>query len=279
MKKFKKILLSLLIGAFLVGLSHSPALAIEPWDVSGNYDIDFNLTGDPTIYTHDASLAQTGPAVSGSGGYPSVGPQTYSWVITSGSVSGNSITLTMDYTLGAIGTTMNMIGIIAPDGSMSGTWSDNLGGGTRTGDWSTSAGNAFLLIPFECQGMTFDNVIIGTNGANTLNGTAGRDLIVGKGGNDKINGLGGNDCLAGNSGADTINGSSGNDRMLGGDQADVMNGDSGDDRLYGGNQNDVMSGGSGNDILDGQAGANNNLNGNSGTDTCTNGATLTSCEL
>lgn len=279
MNKLKKILITLLIGIFFLGATSSPVNAIEPWDVTGNYDIGFQLTGDPTVYTHDANLTQTGSSVTGSGGYPAVGPQTYSWVITSGTVAGNSITLTMDYTLGAVGTTMNMIGTIAPDGSMSGTWNDNLGGGFRDGTWATSSGAAFLLIPVECQDMTFDNVIVGTNGANTLNGTGGRDLIVGKGGNDKINGGGGNDCLVGNSGVDTINGNSGNDRVVGGDGADVMNGDSGDDRMYGGNQNDVIAGGSGNDTLDGQAGANNNLNGNSGTDTCTNGATLTSCEL
>lgn len=112
------------------------------WDVSGNWQVAFDYLGTP--YTHDMTLAQvmsTG-AVSGSGGYPAGGPYAYAWSITAGSVSGNAIDLTADYTLGAVGTTMHMHGTIAADGSMSGTWDDNYLGGTRTGTWSTASGSA-----------------------------------------------------------------------------------------------------------------------------------------
>jgi hypothetical protein len=80
--------------------------------------------------------------VTGSGGYPAGGPFVYAWTITSGTVAGNIINLTSDYTLGAIGTTMHMTGTIAPNGSMSGTWDDNYGGPTRTGTWATTSGAA-----------------------------------------------------------------------------------------------------------------------------------------
>lgn len=46
-------------------------------------------------------------------------------------------------------------------------------------------------------------VIMGTNAANTLNGTALDDHILGLGGNDVLNGLAGNDILDGGAGNDT----------------------------------------------------------------------------
>ncbi len=113
----------------------------QGWDVTGSWLLDFNLTGDATIYTHDAALAQAGNVVTGSGGFPAGGPYIYAWNVTVGSLSGNAINFTIDYTLGAVGTTMQMTGAVAPDGSMSGTWSDNFGG-ARTGDWVSSAGAA-----------------------------------------------------------------------------------------------------------------------------------------
>ncbi|MDZ4194963.1 MAG: peroxidase family protein [Pseudomonas sp.] len=59
-------------------------------------------------------------------------------------------------------------------------------------------------------------VIMGTNVANTLNGTALDDHILGLGGNDVLNGLAGNDILDGGAGNDTLDGGLGADVMLGG---------------------------------------------------------------
>ncbi|WP_192985248.1 peroxidase family protein [Pseudomonas sp. EggHat1] len=59
-------------------------------------------------------------------------------------------------------------------------------------------------------------VIMGTNAANTLNGTALDDHILGLGGNDVLNGLAGNDILDGGAGNDTLDGGLGADVMLGG---------------------------------------------------------------
>ncbi len=111
------------------------------WDVTGTYVLDFKLNGDPTIYSHDAFLTQTGTSVSGNGGYPVGGPYAYSWHITSGSVTGNTVSLSILYDTGATGTVMTMAGSIASNGTMSGTWQDNFGG-TRNGTWATNSGNA-----------------------------------------------------------------------------------------------------------------------------------------
>jgi|GEM_PF-3419603 len=137
----KKLVLGFMSLALLFGLS-SVANAATIWDVTGSYVVGFQLTGDPTVYSHDMTLAQDlSDAVTGNGGYPAGGPFTYAWTITSGTVVGDTITITADYTLGATGTTMHMTGTIAPDGSISGAWDDNFGG-SRTGTWATSSGNA-----------------------------------------------------------------------------------------------------------------------------------------
>lgn len=106
------------------------------WDVTGTYDIAFTYSGSD--YHHDAFLTDTAGSVTGNGGYPVSGPYDYPWSITSGTVIGNQIALTMVYTSGlATGVVMHMTGTIAPDGTMSGDWDDNYGG-VRNGTWSTS---------------------------------------------------------------------------------------------------------------------------------------------
>jgi len=129
------------VFAFLSQLvSPLSAHAANPnWDVTGAYVVTFDG------YQHDMSLTQDNSGnVTGNGGYPAGGPFTYAWAITSGTVVGNAMNLTADYTLGATGTTMHMTGTIAPSGSMSGAWDDNYGG-SRVGTWSTVSGNAAVL--------------------------------------------------------------------------------------------------------------------------------------
>lgn len=125
------------------------------WNVTGNYNLAFNLTGDPTQYVHDAALTQAGTVLSGTGGYPAGGPHVYEWLITAGTVSGNTINFTANYTLGADAltplTTMHVTGVIAPNGTMSGTWDDNYAGGSRTGQWSSVSGNA-ISVANGCNG-------------------------------------------------------------------------------------------------------------------------------
>ena len=82
-------------------------------------------------YPHDMFLTQDSLGnITGNGGYLAGSPPySYEWVIDTGTIAGSNVSLTMHYTVGAVGTTMHMTGIVAPDGlSMSGVWDDDFGG-------------------------------------------------------------------------------------------------------------------------------------------------------
>lgn len=145
-KNITKILVaSMLVLPFIGG---GVASAAAPaWDVEGNYEIAFTYEG--ADYTHEMSLTQDGlGSLDGVGGYP-VGAPSYTWDITSGSVSGNAIDFFANYTAPAEEVTpltvMHVVGTIALDGTMSGTWSDNSGGLDRTGTFTTTEGFAVPL--------------------------------------------------------------------------------------------------------------------------------------
>lgn len=122
------------------------------WDITGTFVFAFKLDPDTvTTYSHDAFLTQTGSAVTGNGGYPVGGPYAYSWHVTSGTVTGNDVSLSIVYDTGAPGTVMTMTGTIAPDGTMTGTWTDDFGG-TRTGTWASTAGAASKTYGTGCDG-------------------------------------------------------------------------------------------------------------------------------
>jgi len=139
------IMITMLVFPLAIAL---PAFAIGPnWNVTGSYVVNMNYLG--TDYPHDMSLTQDGVGnLTGNGGSPA-GANVYTWVVTAGSISGNTIDFLADYTATPDAvtpqTTMHVIGTIAPDGSMSGTWSDNYQGGARSGTWVTTSGNAILL--------------------------------------------------------------------------------------------------------------------------------------
>ncbi|KKT00610.1 MAG: hypothetical protein UV76_C0008G0021 [Candidatus Nomurabacteria bacterium GW2011_GWA2_43_15] len=138
------IALALLVSSFAL-----PAQAVAPaWDATGSYVINMEYWG--TDYAHDMSLTQDSLGnLTGSGGYPAGGAHTYTWVLTSGSVSGNSIDFLADYTASADAvvpqTTLHLVGTIASDGTISGTWSDNYQGGSRSGAVSTVSGVTVAL--------------------------------------------------------------------------------------------------------------------------------------
>ena len=97
----------------------------------------FRLTGDTTDYIHHVSLTQNGQTVGGQGGYPVTGGDQYHWNVTSGSLVGNTLSLTVLYDLGAPGTVMHITGTIGTGGAITGSWDDNFGG-TRTGTFTAS---------------------------------------------------------------------------------------------------------------------------------------------
>ncbi len=96
--------------------------------------------------------------------------------------------------------------------------------------------------------------IYGSADADTLDGLDGRDTIYGAGGDDILYGSGSldniyanPDILYGQEGNDVLNGGYGNDTLYGGIGNDVLNGDAGDDTLFGGLGDDALHGGVGND--------------------------------
>jgi Ca2+-binding RTX toxin-like protein len=118
--------------------------------------------------------------------------------------------------------------------------------------------------------------INGTNGGDSLYGTAAADVINGLNGNDTLKGFGGADRLDGGAGIDTVfygdssagvginlatgrgvGGSAEGDTLIsvenvfGSNFNDTLTGTSGANQLHGQDGNDVIKGGGGNDFLDG----------------------------
>jgi len=137
----------------LLGTTH--AAPPPAWNANGTYTIDFEYLGGH--YVHDAMVSgqnATGDSTV-SGGYPAGGPYAYAWN-GAANVSSNTVMLAVDYTVGAPGTHMDMTGTVAPDGSMSGTWTDNFGG-SRAGTWTTATGHATPIV----NGCNFDESVPG----------------------------------------------------------------------------------------------------------------------
>ena len=116
-----------------------------------------------------------------------------------------------------------------------------------------------VVIP-TCNGLTA--TIVGTSGADDIEGTAGNDVIVGLAGDDQIRGKGGDDTICGNAG---------NDRIYGQDGDDHINGGNGDDVAYGGDGDDFITGKNGDDRLKGEGGEDRLVGGN-GADTLVGGS-------
>jgi hypothetical protein len=144
MKLFVAKIASLAFVLAPLGVAFPAAAAAPNWDASGNYVANFNYLGSD--YAHDIALTQSGGgSLTGSGGSPA-GGNVYTWVLTTGSVSEDSIEFYANYTATADAVTpqtvMHVMGVIAPDGTMSGTWSDNYQNGARSGTWETTSGTA-----------------------------------------------------------------------------------------------------------------------------------------
>ncbi len=90
-----------------------------------------------------------------------------------------------------------------------------------------------------------DDLILGTNQNNRLNGNRGNDTVEGLAGEDTLFGGRDNDTINGGDGDDFVNGNRGNDQVDGGN---------GNDRVFGGQDDDILIGGSGEDILSGDLG-------------------------
>ena len=93
------------------------------------------------------------------------------------------------------------------------------------------------------------DLIIGTNGPDTINGGNLNDEIYGCNGNDDLNGNADNDFIDGGEGIDDIKGEGGNDVLIGGPGNDALDGGGDDDTLTGGPGADDFKCGGGTDTI------------------------------
>ncbi len=107
------------------------------------------------------------------------------------------------------------------------------------------------------NGITYDTLIVGTTGKDSLLGTLGNDILIGLAGNDKLNGHNGHDILVGGAGYDyLLGGTTGDDVLLGGGDNDQLHPGAGSDACFGGPGDDFvfLSEVANLDVIDGGAG-------------------------
>ncbi len=85
-----------------------------------------------------------------------------------------------------------------------------------------------------------EGAIVGTDGNDTLSGTADDDVILGQGGYDTISGNGGDDEIYGGADRDVLYGNDGNDTLIGGGGNDILDGGTGDNRYRPGDGDDTI---------------------------------------
>ncbi|MBA4801326.1 MAG: tandem-95 repeat protein [Euryhalocaulis sp.] len=92
------------------------------------------------------------------------------------------------------------------------------------GNGATDSATVYITVTGESA-----EVLVGTNGNDTLNGTPGQDVIYGLDGHDRLNGLADDDVLFGGNGDDRMIGGAGDDTLVGGQGRDTLTGNSGAD--------------------------------------------------
>jgi hypothetical protein len=106
------------------------------WSMTGTWTRNVVYSG--TTYTHSYTTTQSGNTYTGTGRKPATGTIEANESVT-GTITGDHITFHSTYLTGDPGYTQDAVGTIAPDGSISGTWTDNDG---RSGTWTSPAGSA-----------------------------------------------------------------------------------------------------------------------------------------
>jgi len=182
MKKIiAKIVLMTMLAAPMAAVLPSVIVAATTWDTTGSYVINMTYLGGN--YSHDMHLTQDGSDnLTGNGGHPA-GANSYTWVITSGTVSGSTIDFMANYTATPDAVTpqtvLHITGTIASDGTMSGTWSDNYQGSSREGTWATVTGTAHQKSTNTDGFVTTNAATAITSSDATLNGTNGGTAATG----------------------------------------------------------------------------------------------------
>lgn len=136
---------------------------------------------------------------------------------------------------------------------------DWLGENTSRDDIRGTEGNDIIDFSLSSEAVGIhalagDDLVRGSQAADTIDGGAGNDRIGGRGGDDTISGGYGQDLLFGEGGNDVLDGGAENDTLYGGEGNDILRGGLGDDRLFGESGDDQLGGREGNDLLHGGSG-------------------------
>ncbi|WP_293574554.1 calcium-binding protein [Phaeobacter sp.] len=145
-----------------------------------------------------------------------------------------------------------------------------------------SNGDTRLITVTYEQDITFgagEDVFVGTDGADTVDGLSGNDKLSGRDGDDDLTGGAGNDTILGQNGDDTIFAGDDDDFVRGGNGDDQINvsggknnlgGGAGNDSITGASEEDTIFGGGGDDTIFGEGGA-DTINGGAGNDSLVGG--------
>ena len=98
-------------------------------------------------------------------------------------------------------------------------------------------------------GTAGNDLILASDGGDTIRAQAGDDCIIGGSGDDRIRAGGGADIIYGGLGDDFLAGKKGNDIIYGGTGSDQIVGNHGNDTIYGQDGDDAIRGGVGDDII------------------------------
>jgi hypothetical protein len=110
------------------------------------------------------------------------------------------------------------------------------GGGQGGGSGGGGADPTGALGPRGCL-----IAVLGTNGADKLEGTDAGDVVVAFAAGDRLRGNPGHDCLIGGTGRDELEGGRGDDRLTGGAGRDTLRDEDGVDAFYGGGGGDYVN--------------------------------------
>lgn len=101
------------------------------WNVIGDWVLEFDYLG--ALYIHDMTI--TDNTFTGTGGYHTGGLYTIEWTVA-GTIDGDNIEMRIDYNSSSY--YVDVVGVIASDGTMSGTWSNV----SQSGEWESTSGIA-----------------------------------------------------------------------------------------------------------------------------------------
>jgi hypothetical protein len=108
-------------------------------------------------------------------------------------------------------------------------------------DWTSVGGGGGGQCSASRENSGQNEILIGTNGGDSICGFGGNDTLRGLAGPDTLKGGSGNDVLAGGSGPDKLLGSGGKDKLKGGKGNDSLKGQGGRDTARGGADEDSCS--------------------------------------